>query len=92
MKHNLVVLYDYYGSLLTSIQQQIFEDTYFNDCSLSEVSEINGVSRNAIHKQLKTIEEKLLFYEEKLLLASKRNLILEKIKDEELVREIESLI
>ena len=64
-------LYDYYGSLFTEKQQQYFEDYYFDDLSLSEIAENNGVSRNAVHGQIKIVEEKLLFYEEKLKLYEK---------------------
>ena len=91
MKHKLILLYDYYGSLLTESQQQIFEDYYHNDCSLAEISEMNNVSRNAIHKQLKTIEDKLTFYEEKLSLLKKRDLILERI-DDKTKKDLEELI
>lgn len=91
-KHNLVVLYDYYGNLLTENQQKIFEDTYFHDHSLAEVSEINNVSRNAIHKQLKSIEEKLNHYEDKLGLMKKREEILKIVKAESLVADIDHLI
>jgi len=92
MKHNLVVLYDYYGSLLTDNQQRIFEDTYFNDYSLAEISEINNVSRNAIHKQLKSIEEKLSLYEDQLGLLKKREEIIKAIKDDNLISKIDHLI
>ena len=92
MKHNLVVLYDYYGGLLTDNQQRIFEDTYFNDYSLAEISEINNVSRNAIHKQLKSIEEKLSLYEDQLGLLKKREEIIKAIKDDNLISKIDHLI
>ena len=61
-------LYDYYGGLFTDKQQEYFEAYYFDDLSLSEIAENNGVSRNAVHGQIKIVEEKLLFYEEKLKL------------------------
>lgn len=67
----LTNLYDYYKELLTEKQRDYFEEYYFNNLSLSEISENCGVSRNAVHKQLKEIENKLIEYEEKLKLYSK---------------------
>ena len=90
-----VLLYDYYGSLLTDKQQQYFEDYYFNNLSLSEISENNEISRNAVHKQLKEANEKLLYYEENLKLLSKAKKIrkiLKDTQDKELMDKIENLI
>ena len=64
-------LYDIYGELLTEKQRQNFEEYYFDDLSLSELSENNEVSRNAIHKSIKESIEKLEFYETKLGIAKK---------------------
>ena len=71
-----VTLFDYYGSLLTEKQRQYFEDYYFENLSLSEISENLGISRNAVNKQIHKTIEKLEYYEEKLELYQKR----EKIK------------
>ena len=49
----IISLYDIYNSLLTDKQKLYFEDYYFNNLSLSEMSENYEVSRNAIHKQIK---------------------------------------
>lgn len=64
-------LYDYYNSLLTDKQKMYFEDYYFDNLSLGEMSENYNISRNAIHKSLKEVEEKLFYYEEKLSLYKK---------------------
>lgn len=68
----MIILYDFYGELLNDKQREYFEDYYFNNLSLGEISENVGVSRNAIHKNIKGSEEKLYFYEEKLGLYQKR--------------------
>ena len=65
-RNYLIILYDFYGELLNDKQREYFEDYYFNNLSLGEISENVGVSRNAIHKNIKGSEEKLYFYEEKL--------------------------
>jgi hypothetical protein len=67
----IIVLYDYYRELFNEKQQEYFEDYYFNNLSLGEISDNLGVSRNAIHKVIKSCEDKLLFYEDKLKLYSK---------------------
>ena len=64
-------LYDLYSSLLTDKQRSYFEDYYFNDLSLFEISDNNNVSRNAIHDQLKKVIISLDYYEEKLGLLNK---------------------
>ena len=91
----LGILFDYYGPLLTDKQRIYFEDYYFNNLTLSEMSINNNISRNAIHKQIKDASEKLIHYEEKLKLYEKSkqiNKILEKIKDEKIKEEIKELI
>lgn len=81
MKDSLYIseLFDYYGELLTDRQIEYFKDYYFDNLTLSEISENNNVSRNAVHKTIKDAEEKLEFYENKLNLVSKskkiRNII-----------------
>ena len=77
----LIDLYDIYGELLTEKQQDYFEDYYFNNLTLAEISENNDVSRNAIHKQLKETEEKLNHYE-KVLKINEKNKRIKEICDE----------
>jgi len=71
----ICILFDYYGDLLTDKQIKYFQDYYFENLTLSEISENNNVSRNAVHKTIKETEEKLLFYEDKLKLYNKSLLI-----------------
>ncbi|MDD3048734.1 MAG: HTH domain-containing protein [Bacilli bacterium] len=90
----LTILYDYYGELLNEKQKLYFEEYYFNNLSLSEISDNFKVSRNAIHKQIKTIEERLISYEEKLKLYSKNKKlkqIINNTKDEKLKKQLEDL-
>ncbi len=75
MNTEIIILYDIYGSLLTSKQKLYFEDYYFKNLSLSEIGDKYGVSRNAIHKQLKISENKLKEYENVLNINKKENLI-----------------
>ena len=79
----LIILYDFYGELFNEKQKLYFENYYLENLSLGEISENLEVSRNAIHKVIQSVEEKLLFYEEKLNLYKKSKLITEIIKQEQ---------
>ena len=68
----LIILYDYYGELLNDSQRKYFEEYYFDNLSLSEISENEDKSRNAIHKSIKSSSSKLYEYEEKLKLYEKK--------------------
>ena len=67
----LNLLYDCYKELFTEKQQMYFEEYYFDNLSLSEIAENNDVSRNAVHNQLKIMEEKLIELEDKLKMQIK---------------------
>lgn len=90
-----IILYDFYGELFSEKHQEYFEDYYFNNLSLSEISENINISRNAIHKTIKSIEKKLLYYEEKLSLykkSQKINKIINEINNEKIKKELEDII
>lgn len=76
----LIILYDFYSELFNDKSREYFEDYYFNNLSLGEMSENIGISRNAIHKNIKSTIDKLYFYEEKIGLYKKKKEI-EKIID-----------
>ncbi|MBP3635703.1 MAG: HTH domain-containing protein [Bacilli bacterium] len=80
-RNKLILLYDYYGELLSDSQKRYFEDYYFNNLSLGEISEELSISRNAVHKQIKSAIDKLLFYEEKLKIISKNTSLINKINE-----------
>lgn len=90
-----IILYDYYSTLFSDKQRIYFEDYYFNNLSLSEISENMVISRNAIHKGIKLMEKKLLFYEDKLSLYKKSvelGKIIEKIDNKKLKDELERFL
>ena len=87
-------LYDLYGDLLTVKQKEYFEEYYFNNFSLSEMAENYDVSRNAIHKQLKIVIEKLEDYENKMQLYKKMKKLdefLVNINDENIKKTLEDI-
>lgn len=91
----LNILYDLYKELFTEKQQMYFEAYYFENLSLGEIAENNDVSRNAVHNQIKIMEEKLIELEEKLKLNEKKELIIKKLEnniDDKLMEEIKGII
>ena len=91
----LTYLYDYYGELLTEKQKTYFEEYYFNNLSLLEISENYSVSRNAIHKQLKESCLKLRKYENTLEFYKKNKKIkelVEKVSDDTLKNQLLELL
>lgn len=90
----LIILYDYYGELLSEDNRKYFEDYYFDNLSLGEISANNNISRNAVHKHVKSCEEKLLFFEDKLKLYQKDEKlreILNSVNDDKIRKEIEKI-
>ena len=91
----LIILYDYYGELLSDIQREYFELYYFDNLSLAEISENDGKSRNAIHKCIKSSSSKLYEYEDKLKLYEKRkklNKVIGLIEDNKIKEVLRDLI
>ncbi len=90
----LIDLYDIYGSLLTEKQQYYFEEYYFSNLSLSEISDNDDISRNAIYKHIKDSVEKLEKLEQELKINEKNNKILEFANklDDKLKEELKELI
>jgi len=70
----LTMLYDIYGDLLTEKERKYFEAYYFDNLSLGEISENMDVSRNAVHKSIKLVIEKLNEFESKLHLKEKNEI------------------
>ena len=91
----IVILYDYYGELLSDMQRKYFEEYYFDNLSLSEISENEDKSRNAIHKCIKSVVSKLYFYEDKLKLYEKDNelkKIISDISNDDIKKRLEGLL
>lgn len=65
------MLFDFYGELLTEHQRKIYEDAVYNDLSLSEIAEEQGISRQGVHDLIKRCNKILQDYESKLHLVEK---------------------
>lgn len=76
-------LYDFYSELLSDKQKQYLSDYFFNDLSLTEISENYKISKQAVSNTLKRTISELEQYEEKLKLIKLNNerlFLLEEIK------------
>ena len=67
----LILLYDYYGDLLTDRQKECFELRYYQDLSLGEIGEELGISRQGVHDNLSRAEALLRNMEAKTGCASR---------------------
>ena len=66
-------LYDFYSELLSEKQKQYLNDYYFNDFSLTEISENYHISKQAVSNNIKRTITELEQYEEKLNLIKLNN-------------------
>ena len=64
--HEMVLLLDYYGNMLTDKQRDCFEMRYNQDLSLGEIGEMLGVSRQAVCDNLSRTEALLRRMEENI--------------------------
>lgn len=65
------LLLDVYGSMLTEKQRNVMELYYWEDFSLGEISQSEGVTRQAVRDSIKRSEQLLNDFEAKLCLAEK---------------------
>ena len=83
-REHIIALYEYYGKLLTNKQQSFFEDYYYENLTMEEISINNNISKNAVSKQLISIKNKLYNYENILKLLYNSNKIRSILDKEEL--------
>lgn len=90
------LLLDFYGGLLTDKQSNCMHMHYDNDMSLSEIADIEKISRQAVHDTLKRAEEILLGYERKLRFSAvykKQSDLIDKYENEpELLKVLQEMI
>lgn len=68
-----------YKELLTERQQEVLEDYYEDDFSLSEIAENRGTSKAAVYQNLTQALAKLSRYEEKLHVVAQKEAIAERL-------------
>ncbi len=64
--YEISMLMDFYGALLSRRQQDVCRLYHEENCSLQEIAEELGISRQGVHEALKKAESALQGYEEKL--------------------------
>ena len=88
-------MYDCYKELFTEKQRMYFEDYYWDDLSLAEIAQNNNVTRNAVHNQLKIMEDKLIELENILKINHKKDEIIKLLEnkiDEDLLEKIKGIM
>jgi|SRR5690554_1346429 len=90
----LNTLYSFYSELLTDKQQAYYTNYYHMDLTLQEIADIFDVSRNAVHTQLKSVEQILYNFEAKLKLvetSQKRSKLLDRLESTKDLKYIDEL-
>ena len=67
----IALLFDIYKNMLTEKQQQVINNYVFSNLSLSEIAEIENISRQAVKDLLDRTINILFEYEEKLNIYKK---------------------
>jgi predicted DNA-binding protein YlxM (UPF0122 family) len=95
--NEVILLLDFYESLLTDKQIEIMKYHYEDDLSLSEIAENLDVSRSAVSDLIKRTLNQLTQYEDKLKLVAnyrKRAMIYEemlKLNDSRITKLVDAL-
>lgn len=63
---NQSLLFDFYGELLNDNQRKIYELYIFENLSLAEIAESEGISRQGVYETFKRCSNILKNYEDKL--------------------------
>ena len=69
--YEISMLMDFYGALLSQRQQDVCRLYHEENCSLQEIAEELGISRQGVHEALKKAEGALQGFEEKLGLVAR---------------------
>ncbi|MDR3313099.1 MAG: DNA-binding protein [Oscillospiraceae bacterium] len=68
---SIALLLGFYGELLTQKQREFLEYYYYEDLSLSEIAQNEGISRQGVRDAIKRAEHQLLEMESRLSLAQR---------------------
>lgn len=68
---HMSMLFDFYGDLLTEKQKELFDLYYNEDMSLTEISEIAGITRQGVRDSIVRAESILRDTEDKLRLVKR---------------------
>ncbi len=79
--YDMAALIDFYGDMLTEKQRSFLEYYYYDDLSLSEIAENEGITRQGVRDAIKRAESQMLDMEERLGLAKRFAELSEGLKD-----------
>ncbi len=65
------ILYDFYGGLLTAHQREVYEQVVYEDMSLAEIAQAEGISKQAVSDLVKRTTAQMQGYEETLGMIEK---------------------
>ena len=85
-RHELSLLYDFYGALLKENQRRMFEASILDDYNLAEIAEDENITRQGVHDAIKRACKQLREYEQKLGLVEKFE------KQKELVKKLHIIL
>ncbi|MBP5751068.1 MAG: helix-turn-helix domain-containing protein [Firmicutes bacterium] len=69
--YEISMLMDFYGALLSQRQQDVMRLYHEENCSLQEIADELGISRQGVHEALKKAESTLQGFEDKLGLVER---------------------
>ena len=76
---HMSMLFDFYGELLTDKQKELFDLYYNEDMSLTEISEIVGITRQGVRDAVMRAEMSLRDIEDKVGLVKRYSRLSDKI-------------
>ena len=80
-----ILLFDYYGELLTDHQKNVLDEYFNEDLSMNEIADNLNISKSAVQDLIKRSIKQMKEYEDKLNLIKKDikiNNILDKMENE----------
>jgi len=94
-RQRIIVLFDFYESLLTPRQREVFAMHYMEDNSLAEIGEAFDITPQAVADMLKRTIKRLEHYDKQLTLVEKhehRKAVVEKIRNTVNQKQIQKLL
>lgn len=79
--YRMTMLYDFYGELLTERQKEFYDLYYNEDLSLSEIAELNGITRQGVRDVIVRAEGILTEMEDKTGLIKRFYFVREKAQE-----------
>ena len=69
--HDMILLFDFFGELLSDRQREYFDLYYNDDLSLAEIAQLHGITRQGVRDAIRRGSDELLLLEQRLALREK---------------------